>query len=280
MSIDLTSNCNDVLTHSKTIAKEFSHAYITGEHVFISLLDKSKTIKNIFDTIKIDINTVKKLIVQAIVEKLPKEKTPEGPSYSPKLSKIITLAGIAAKKQNSPVVGTLHLLLGLLETGGLITDTLELNGIDPESIQRAIWLDLGLQLEDELDQMPDDMEFAGMEEPAATYSKKRQPAVKSTNYLNSFAVELTSKILKDQIDPVIGRNNETDQVIQILLRRQKNNPLIIGDAGVGKTAIVEGLAWRIVLGDVPEKLVNKKIYAIDMGSVLAGTKYRGQFEDV
>ena len=161
MKLELTSNCNDVLNHARIIAYEFSHAYVTTEHVFISLLDRSKTVKEILNSIKIPIQDIRKIIIKDIALKSVKGKSKTKPNFSPKISRLVTLAGITAKKHNSPVIGTQHLLLGLLEEDiGLVTSILEQNGIDISEIQKAVWDTIDPNYEEE-PQLDPEMELAG-----------------------------------------------------------------------------------------------------------------------
>ncbi len=278
--LELTAACNDVLNHARTKADEFRHGYVTTEHVFISLLEKSEPVKEIFKTLGIDSEDLRKIMVKDTCTNQKKSRVPkEKINFSPKISRVITIAGIAAKRHNSPVIGTHHLLLGIIDDDtGLVPEILErcginindihsevLNAIDPEALSSPEHVSSA------------ELEPVGMQ--SDVHSRKMRSKGKRNSILDIFSTDLTSYALNGKIDPIIGRDDEIDQAIQILLRRQKNNPMLIGHAGVGKTAIAEALALRIVKGEVPEKLVNTKIYAIDMGSIVAGTKYRGQFEE-
>jgi ATP-dependent Clp protease ATP-binding subunit ClpC len=279
--LDLTIACNNVLNHARVVASEFSHGHVTTEHVFVALLEKAEPVKEIFKGMGVTAGDIKKAVVRGIADRHKKTRVPlEKINYSPKISRVVTNAGIAAKKLSSPVIGTHHLLIGILDgDDGLVPEILDACGIDPRAVLSEVLSVINPDAINDDEIMPMEVEAAFADEPSTYTRKTKKHNRKNSSILDGFSVELTSKASKGKIDPVIGREKELDSMIQVLLRRQKNNPMLVGKAGVGKTAAVEALALRIVNGDVPERLVNTKIYAIDMGSLVAGTKYRGQFEE-
>lgn len=281
--LDLTPRCKDVLTHSKVLAQSFNHKYVTTEHLFLSILEKSTAILDVLSDHNINVELLRVNIVKSLTQdKSKKLSDTTDVGYSPKISRIITLSGIEAKKHNHVTIGTHHLCISLLCDGHeLINSTISEFGVDVNELILSIVLDMDPSITPgELDsKVPDTsapkLESVGPQEPESStrsYNKK-------TKYLDTYGINLTDLANKGKLDPLIGREEEIDEMIQVLLRRRKNNPIIVGDAGVGKTALIEGLAQRICTSDVPEKLLNMKIYAIDMGSIISGSKYRGQFEE-
>ena len=194
----------------------------------------------------------------------PKTVDPYLMPYSPRAKKVILSATDEAKRLEVPQVGTEHLLLALLREEVLATKILRDNQVDPQELMKEIYGKIGIQ-------------------PASSGAAKRKARQESsqegTPTLNGLARDLTEFARDNQIDPVVGRDEEVRRLVQILVRRSKNNPVLVGEPGVGKTAIVEGFAQRMVHGDVPSDMLQKRFMMFDMGSLVAGTKYRGEFEE-
>jgi ATP-dependent Clp protease ATP-binding subunit ClpC len=262
-----TQRARRVLSLAQEEAERMNHSYIGSEHVLIGLLrEEGGVAGRVLRELGLDAKRV-----QTMVERLaggPGTRTPFSKvELSPSTKRVLELAVDEARQMGQHYISTEHLLLGLArQNEGLAIDVLRKFGISAEQIRR--------QTRRMLKESP---VTAG---EAATPTRRRSKKDKSkTPMVDQLATDLTALAEESRLDPVIGRQNEIERVIQILARRTKNNPALIGEPGVGKTAIIEGLAQRIVAGKVPDILHNKRVLQLDVGSLVAGTMYRGQFEE-
>lgn len=246
-----------VLTLAQEEAQHFNHSYIGTEHIMLGLLREDEGVgAKVLANLGVSLSKARSA-VEFIIGRGDKPATGEI-GLTPRAKRVIELAIDEARHLGHNYIGTEHLLLGLLrEGGGVASDVLDSFGITLEQARAETLRVLG--------------EGLTRAKPARTTSR--------TPLLDQLGIDLTAASRAGKLDPVIGRNKEIERVIQILSRRTKNNPALIGEPGVGKTAIVEGLAHRIVAGDVPETLEGKRILTLDIGALVAGTKYRGEFEE-
>ncbi|WP_286315980.1 ATP-dependent Clp protease ATP-binding subunit [Romboutsia ilealis] len=258
-----TQKSKKVIELSLECAREFGHSRVDSEHLLLGL---SKEGEGVAARVLIKLGMTPKYIEGKIIEK--KGIIPIAPIdlvLSSRNEEILEISGIFADKFKSEYIETEHILLGILQQGeGVAVDILKEAAIDEKSIVELI-IDTV-----ELDRI------AANKESKPQYPTKAQM---SSKILDKYGKNLTLIASQNKIDPVIGREKEIERAIQILSRRTKNNPVFIGDPGVGKTSVAEGLAANIARGDVPDNLVGKVLYTLDMGSMLAGAKYRGEFEE-
>ncbi|HEX4755400.1 MAG TPA: ATP-dependent Clp protease ATP-binding subunit [Candidatus Dormibacteraeota bacterium] len=255
-----TERAKKVLTLAQEEAERSHHSYIGTEHLLLGLLREGEGLAaKVLNNLGVEINKVRstiesvlgrneRIIIQQIIP-------------TSRVKKVIEISFEEARRMGNNYVGTEHLLLGLL--------------IEGEGIAAHVLEDLGANLEKVRGEIDRLLHESGLEEEA----KEAQKKPSKTPLLDQFCRDLTELALKNALDPVIGRAMEIERVVQILSRRTKNNPALIGEPGVGKTAIAEGLAQAIILGNIPESLMGKRVLTLDMGALVAGTKYRGEFEE-
>jgi ATP-dependent Clp protease ATP-binding subunit ClpC len=263
-----TQRARRVLSLAQEEAERLNHSYIGSEHVLIGLLrEEGGVAGRVLRELGLDV-----VRVQAMVERLSSNPTTRTPftkiELSPSTKRLLELAVEEARRMGQHYISTEHLLLGMArQNEGVAIDVLRKFGISAEQIRR--------QTKRMLKESP----VATAESQTATKQQRAKKDKSKTPMVDQLATDLTALAEEGKLDPVIGRQTEIERVIQILARRTKNNPALIGEPGVGKTAIVEGLAQRIIEGRVPEILHGKRVLQLDVGSLVAGTMYRGQFEE-
>ncbi|HUU83930.1 MAG TPA: Clp protease N-terminal domain-containing protein, partial [Phycisphaerae bacterium] len=261
-----TDRARKVMALANQEAQRFNHEYIGTEHILLGLVKEGSGVgANVLKNLEVDLRKVR-LEVEKLVKSGPNMVTMGKLPQTPRAKKVIEYAIEEARNLNHNYVGTEHLLLGLLrEQDGVAAQVLMNLGLKLDEVREEVLNLLGASAEAE----------EGMSMPAGETKKGKS----KTPALDSFGRDLTELAKQGKLDPVIGRQNEIERVIQVLCRRQKNNPVLLGEAGVGKTAIVEGLAQKIMDNDIPELLAGRRIVVLDLAMMVAGTKYRGQFEE-
>lgn len=276
-----TDRARKVMQLANQEAQRFNHEYIGTEHILLGLVKEGSGVAaNVLKNLDVDLRKIR-LEVEKLVQSGPEMVTMGKLPQTPRAKKVIEYSMEEARNLNHNYVGTEHILLGLLR--------------EQEGVAAQVLMNLGLKLEDVRDEVLNLLghgidssegggerggrEGVGASSGAAEPTGSTKGSKSKTPALDSFGRDLTELARQGKLDPVIGREREIERAIQVLCRRSKNNPVLLGEAGVGKTAIVEGFAQRVIAGNVPEILTDKRIVVLDLAMMVAGTKYRGQFEE-
>lgn len=270
-----TDRARKVMQLANQEAQRFNHEYIGTEHILLGLVKEGSGVAaNVLKNLEVDLRKIR-LEVEKLVQSGPEMVTVGKLPQTPRAKKVIEYSMEEARNLNHTYVGTEHILLGLLR--------------EQEGVAAQVLMNLGLKLEDVREEVLNLLghglegsevgERGGRTGEGESSSGSTKSGKSKTPALDSFGRDLTELAKKGELDPVIGREREIERAIQILCRRTKNNPVLLGEAGVGKTAIVEGFAQRVIEGEVPDILADKRIVVLDLAMMVAGTKYRGQFEE-
>ncbi|MFH1268182.1 MAG: Clp protease N-terminal domain-containing protein, partial [Planctomycetota bacterium] len=267
-----TDRARKVMQLANQEAQRFNHEYIGTEHVLLGLIKEGSGVAaNVLKNLDVDLRKIR-LEVEKLVQSGPDMVTMGKLPQTPRAKKVIEYSMEEARNLNHNYVGTEHILLGLLR--------------EQEGVAAQVLMNLGLKLEEVREEVlnllghgAEGGEEAGRSGGGGGSGEPQRSGKSKTPALDSFGRDLTELARQDKLDPVIGREKEIERTMQILGRRTKNNPVLLGEAGVGKTAIVEGFAQRVISGNVPELLMERRIVVLDLAMMVAGTKYRGQFEE-
>ena len=290
MNNPFSQKVSEIIIYSKEEAIRLNNNYIGPEHLLLGLIrDGEGRAIEILNSLNANLPGIKKEIERNIIRpEVPYTSLDEEITLNEKASKILRLSILESRLLKSGEAGTEHLVLAILkEEDNLAASVLKEQGIEYNKVYEMLTLQPDINSgpgfteedEDDDEDYPGTSNANGMKQHAKSTASSRNRSANDTPVLDNFGTDITQAAEEGKLDPIVGREREIERLAQILSRRKKNNPILIGEPGVGKSAIVEGLAIRIVQKKVSRILFNKRVIALDMTSVVAGTKYRGQFEE-